>query len=108
MVHRSYESASSVLEMCPTETHENLPKASLGIFIETLFITVKTLTTMQMPLEGELINKMQLYIMSNLHRRNREYVTTYVHVHKSQQDRIVKKARNRLYKCNPPYINFKN
>lgn len=48
MVHRSYESASSVLEKCPTETHESLPKASLGIFRETLFITVKILTTMQM------------------------------------------------------------
>ena len=44
--------------------------------------------------------------MNHLHSRSREYVTTYIHVHKSQQDRIVKKARNRLYKYNPPYINF--
>lgn len=37
-------SASSLLEVCPTETHGSLPKASLGIFIETLFRRVKTLT----------------------------------------------------------------
>ena len=56
MVHRSHESASSVLEMCPTETHESLPIASLGIFIETLLIAVKTMTTMQM-VTGKRSNK---------------------------------------------------
>lgn len=48
MAHWSYDSASSLLEICLTESHKSLPRASLGILIGISFITVKTLTATQM------------------------------------------------------------